>query len=104
MSKLSTLAQASVLKNTARLLFVPTGTKSLDEKVFEPWASDPPKDNVLKVSDFVDLSSTPVVNKLILDFCPDVKSGNSTLQQLVDQQNAHNEPPPPILPETETEG
>jgi len=88
MSQLETSKQAEALRNKARLLWIPMGPKVTDVTKFDAWASTPVKDNVLSLPDFAELPSQSFVNKLLLDFCPDVRYGNVTLDELIKKSEA----------------
>lgn len=82
-SKYECARQAKKLKQMARLMWVSVGNQYSDDKMLRMWASDPWEDNVVKVDDFASLTQAKTINEIMLNFCPAVRYGNATLQDLM---------------------
>merc|ERR1719282_1212417 len=72
LSQLECSKQSEHIKKKARLFWIPTGNAFMDDSVFEPWASVPHEENIVRVKKLRFMGRSWVTNKVIANFCPDI--------------------------------
>jgi len=92
LSQLECSKQAAKLKTKARLMWVPVGKKIKDDSVFEPWASTPVKDNIVRVKDLTILPSAITINQILTNFCPNLMYGNESIYEVMQGDLMQGEP------------
>merc|ERR1740121_2962107 len=72
LSQLECSKQSEHIKKKARLFWIPIGNAFMDDSVFEPWASVPHEENIVRVKKAKWMGRTWVTNKILSSFCPDI--------------------------------
>merc|ERR1719282_26904 len=72
LSQLECSKQSEHIKKKARLFWVPVGNAFMDDSVFEPWASVPHEENIMRVKQLKWVGKTWVTNKILASFCPSI--------------------------------
>lgn len=69
LSQLECSKQSEHIKKKARLYWVPVGNAFMDDSVFEPWASVPHEENIMRVKKLKWVGRTWVTNQILASFC-----------------------------------
>lgn len=80
MSPRKTRQASTMLKEKARLIWVPVGDGLTEESIndMRSWASPPASDNVLPIATFSVMDSIPKINELTSMFCTQLEAINTT--------------------------